>query len=178
MHEEITSKTEARDTLEADIAGLLNDLSAVQRDLLDVLTQKRGSLAAGDSEALPAISVREQDLVRRLQACHDRRQQLLAQAADDGLPSDSIRSLSKTLPSISRNRLRGGFDEAQQRSRLLQHECLTNWVLVQRTLLHLSQLIEIIATGGRMQPTYGKGLDRQGQPGEPLVGGALVDRAV
>ena len=178
MHEENATKIEARDTLEADIGGLLSDLSAVQRDLLDVLTQKRGMLAAGDSEALPAISVREQDLVMRLQACHDRRQQLLAQAAGNGLPSDSIRSLSKALPSNSRNRLRGNLDEARDRSRLLQHECLTNWVLVQRTLLHLSQLIEIIATGGRMQPTYGKGLDRQGQPGEARVGGALVDRAV
>jgi len=178
MDNEHATKVDCRDTLEADIAGLLSDLSAVQRDLLDVLTQKRGLLAAGDSEALPAISVREQDLVTRLQACHDRRQQLLAQAADDGLPSDSIQSLSKSLPSNSRNRLRGNLDEARERSRLLQHECLTNWVLVQRTLLHLSQLIEIIATGGRMQPTYGKGLDRQGQPGDAVVGGALVDRAV
>jgi hypothetical protein len=52
----------------------------------------------------------------------------------------------------------------------LQHQSLTNWVLVQRTLLHLSQLIEIIATGGRLKPTYGKGSDHQ-------AGGALVDRA-
>ena len=178
MHDENATKVDSRDSLESEIAGLLGDLSAVQRDLLDVLTTKRGLLAAGDSEALPAISVREQDLVTRLQACHDRRQRLLAQAADDGLPSDSIRSLSKSLPSNSRNRLRGDLDEAQQRSRLLQHECLTNWVLVQRTLLHLSQLIEIIATGGRMQPTYGKGLDRHSHPGEAMVGGALVDRAV
>jgi hypothetical protein len=39
--------------------------------------------------------------------------------------------------------------------RLLQHQSLANWVLAQRSLLHVSQLIEIIATGGRMQPTYG-----------------------
>jgi hypothetical protein len=53
---------------------------------------------------------------------------------------------------------------------LLQHESLTNWVLVQRSLLHLSQLIEIVATGGRTQPTYGNGSRR-------LSCGALVDRA-
>ena len=53
------------------------------------------------------------------------------------------------------------FDEAAERSRLLQHQSLTNWVLVQRSLLHLSQLIEIIATGGRPKPTYGNGSDRQ-----------------
>jgi len=40
---------------------------------------------------------------------------------------------------------------------LLQHHSLVNWVVIQRTLLHLSQMLEIIATGGRLQPTYGKG---------------------
>ena len=168
----------ARDTLEADIAGLLSELSAVQSDLLDVLRQKRNLLAEGNSEALPTIAIREQELVTRLEACHERRQQLLAQAAGEGLPCDSIRTLSKSLPAESRNRLRGDIHEAQQRARLLQHECLTNWVLVQRTLLHLSQLIEIIATGGRMKPTYGNGSDRHSQQGDALVSGALVDRAV
>ena len=174
----MTTTVDSHFALEADIAGLLNDLSAVQRDLLDVLTHKRDLLAAGDSEALPSISVREQELVTRLQACHERRGQLLAQAAGDCLPSDSIRSLSNSLPALSRDRLRGEITEAQQRSRLLQHECLTNWVLVQRTLLHLSQLIEIIATGGRMQPTYGNGSDRPGHPRQEISGGGLVDRAV
>jgi hypothetical protein len=41
--------------------------------------------------------------------------------------------------------------------RLLQHQSLTNWVLAQRAVLHVSQLLEIIATGGRLQPTYGDG---------------------
>jgi hypothetical protein len=159
------------DALESDIAGLLSDLSAVQGDLLEVLSKKRTLLAAGDGAALGAMATQERDLVARLQACQERRQRLLSQAADAGRPSDSIRSLSKSLPSESRNRLRGDLDGARAKSRLLQHECLTNYVLVQRTLLHLSQMIEIIATGGRMKPTYGNGSDRQDQ-------GALVDRAV
>jgi hypothetical protein len=44
-------------------------------------------------------------------------------------------------------------------------------VVVQRTLIHLSQMLEIIATGGQMQPTYGKKESVQAR-------GALVDRAV
>ncbi|MGD9632296.1 MAG: flagellar export chaperone FlgN [Pirellulales bacterium] len=171
MPQEATTTDDQPDELESDIAGLLNELSSVQGDLLSVLSQKRTMLAAGDGAALGAMATRERDLVSRLQAFQDRRQQLLARAATQGLPSDSIKSLSKSLPSEQRNRLRGEFDEARSRSRLLQHECLTNYVLVQRTLLHLSQMIEIIATGGRMKPTYGNGSDRQDQ-------GALVDRAV
>ena len=40
--------------------------------------------------------------------------------------------------------------------RLLQHQSLTNWVLAQKALLHVAQMLEIIATGGRLKPTYGK----------------------
>ena len=36
----------------------------------------------------------------RLQACHERRQQLLARADAEGLPADSIQSLSDRLPRI------------------------------------------------------------------------------
>jgi flagellar biosynthesis/type III secretory pathway chaperone len=171
MQLEATSAMEPRDTLEADIAGLLSELSSVQSDLLGVLTNKQKALAAGDGAALCSMAPQEQSLIARLQACQQRRQGLLARAANQGLPSDSIQSLSKSLPQSVRRRLRGDLDEARERSRILQHECLTNWVLVQRTLLHLSQLIEIIATGGRMKPTYGNGSDCQEQ-------GALVDRAV
>ena len=158
------------DTWETDIGALLTELADVQSALLSILGEKRQILAAGNHEALTAMAVREQQLVDRLQACHDRRQQLLARADTEGLPADSIRSLSDRLPAESRGLVQASIREAADRSRLLQHQSLTNWVLVQRTLLHLSQLIEIIATGGRPKPTYGKGSDHQSS-------GALVDRA-
>jgi hypothetical protein len=159
------------DSWETDIAGLLAELADVQGALLAVLSEKRRLLAAADHAALSAIAGREQQLVARLQACHDRRQELLRRAHEEGLPSDSIRSLSAALPAEGRGRVQASIDEAAERSRFLQHQSLTNWVLVQRSLLHLSQLIEIIATGGRPQPTYGNGSERQNC-------GALVDRAV
>ena len=62
------------------------------------------------------------------------------------------------------------LDDTARRSRQVQQRNLTNWVLAQRALIHWSQLLEIIATGGRMRPTYGKG-DSAGGPG------ALVDQA-
>jgi hypothetical protein len=74
------------------------------------------------------------------------------------------------LPESSRKNVQASIREAANRTQLLRHQSLTNWVVVQRSLLHLSQLIEIIATGGRPKPTYDKG------PGSHS-GGALVDRA-
>jgi hypothetical protein len=158
------------DTWESDIGGLLAELAEVQASLLGTLNEKRQLLAAGDHAALSAMGEREQELANRLQACHERRQQLLARASEDGLPSDSIRTLSDQLPAESRGRVQASILDATERTKLLQHQSLASWVLVQRSLLHLSQLIEIIATGGRPKPTYGKGSDR-------AAGGALVDRA-
>ena len=63
---------------------------------------------------------------------------------------------------------------ASLRARLLQHESLTNWVLAQRTLLHLSQILEIVATGGVEKPTYAKG---QTATSTGAATGAIVDRA-
>jgi hypothetical protein len=94
----------------------------------------------------------------------------LQQAATQGLPSDSIRSLSLALPQGRRGRVLDDIDQAAERSRLLQNQSLTNWVLMQRTLLHLSQMIEIIATGGQPMPTYGNGALH-------TKSGALVDQA-
>ena len=155
---------------ETDIGGLLAELADVQGALLETLHEKRRMLATNDHAALAAMAEREEALIVRLEACQNRRQQLLSRAGDEGLPADSIESLSQRLPADSRGRVQASIREAADRSRLLQHQSLTNWVLVQRTLLHLSQMIEIIATGGRSRPTYGKGSDR-------APSGALVDRA-
>ena len=158
------------DTYESEIGALLAELADVQSGLLDVLGEKRKLIVAGNVEALSAMAGREQELADRLQACHDRRQQLLARADAEGLPADSIESLSGRLPDSSRKRVQASIREAAGRMQLLRNESLTNWVVVQRTLLHLAQMLEIIATGGQIQPTYG---GREA----PRAGGALVDRA-
>jgi flagellar biosynthesis/type III secretory pathway chaperone len=156
---------------EGEIADLLGELSAVQDDLLAVLADKRARLAGGDAAALEALVPREEAILARLQACHRRRCELIARAADQGAGADSVRGLAAGLAPGVRDRALGRIDAAADRFRLLRHQSLANWVLAQRTLLHLSQLVEIIATGGRNVPTYGTGA-------APRAAGALVDQAV
>jgi flagellar FlgN protein len=158
------------DSYESEISALLSELADVQSSLLTVLGEKRSLMVAGDIDALRAIGTREEELAARLQACHERRQQLLARADADGLPADSIQSLSNELPQSTRKSVQASIRDAANRTQLLRHQSLTNWVVVQRSLLHLSHLIEIIASGGRPKPTYDKG------PGS-RSGGTLVDRA-
>jgi hypothetical protein len=156
---------------ESELAGLLSRLSAAQRELLSLLSKKRELIVERDHQGLAMLAVREGELAAELQACQERRQQLLAEADRAGMPAGSLAELSSALPKTAGKALGGTVEEARNRARLIRHECLTQWVAVQRTVLHLSQILEIIATGGRPQPTYGKGrvLERSG---------ALMDQAV
>ena len=156
---------------EPQVAALLRDLSTVQEELLALLGQKRAILAAGDAAALSTLQPKEAELIGRLEACQQQRAALLAQAAADGKPAASIRELTKQLPKSERAVLEKQVEAAASRARLLEHQSLANWVAVQRTLLHLSQMLEIIATGGRAKPTYEKG------DAAALASGALVDQA-
>ena len=157
---------------ESQLAALLERLSAAQQELLALLARKRELLMARDHRGLASLADREQQLGDELRACHVERQRLLDAADAEGLPHESLADLSAALPRDgARRQLGGSIADARQRARLIRHECLTQWVAVQRTVLHLSQMLEIIATGGRPQPTYGKG------PGLAR-GGALIDQAV
>ena len=142
---------------EQELATLLEELSSVQDELLSVLIAKKDCLAGAELEAIAELQVRELALGERLQACHQRRGELLALAKDNQLPSDSLAQLAATLPARQRDKLGKQVKESQAQMRLLQNQSITNWVLAQRSLLHVSQLLEIIATGGRLQPTYGDG---------------------
>ena len=146
---------------EQAITELLAELSGTQQELFEVLAEKRARLASVDVSGMTELQVREQSLLERLQSCHARREELLAAAQREGLPGDSMTSLAnRAIPSgkgSSGEKLRKELATTASRMRLLQTQSLTNWVVAQRSLLHVSQLLEIIATGGRLQPTYGVG---------------------
>lgn len=154
---------------EADLAELLRELTNVQDELLALLSHKRSLLRDVDIAGITALEPREAELARQLEACLERRRELLDRAARAGQPSGSLRELAAAAPIAEQQALEQQLADAELRSRLLQHHSLTNWVVIQRTLLHLAQVLEIIATGGRLRPTYGE------TAREPAAG-ALVDR--
>ena len=139
---------------ENEISEFLGELSRVQGKLLALLEKKRSRIAAGDHTGLEGLAEEEQQLLEELKS--ERRWSELLEAS---------------LPHGPRTRLNSDVVAARNRTRLLRHQSLANWVLVQRSLLHLSQMLEIIATGGRGAPTYEKGGRRPG-------GGSLIDQAV
>lgn len=140
---------------ETEITGLLDDLTSVQSELLNVLARKRSALINADMPALAELQPREIELSNRLAACQDRRTALLAEAKREGRPCENVARLANSTSGGKPSKLGAQVKETAARLRILQHHSLANWVLAQRSLLHVSQLLEIIATGGQMRPTYG-----------------------
>ena len=156
---------------ESEVAALLNGLLAVQGEMLTTLTKKQQMLKESDMDGLAAINEEEEQLVGKLQGYLAQREDLLQKAEEEGRPSSSLLALTDSLPKSQQKRLKPNVRMASSQSRILRHHSLTNWMVIQKTLIHLSQMLEIIATGGRLQPTYGEG--------EPVnASGALVDRAI
>lgn len=155
---------------ETEVAQLLTDLSAAQDELFAILARKRTMLIESDHSGLATLLPEEEQLIAKMQSCASRREDLLSRAKKEGLPSKSIAALSKALPPEKKGDLQDRIWQSNDRMRLLQNQSLTNWIVIQRTLIHLSQMLEIIATGGRLQPTYGEE--------EPVnSNGSLMDRA-
>ncbi len=162
-----------------ELGEFLSELTRVQADCLALLGRKQQLLAALDLEGLAALEPTERQLVDRLQSCQTRRNELLAKARSLGLAGESLTKVTRELPG-------GLLRESDRKSRLLQmesaarqwqflrHRALSQWLLTQRLVLHLSQLLEIIATSGQIQPTYKK--DHSRVP--DTAGGALVNEVI
>lgn len=156
---------------ESELAEFLRQLTSVQDELFELLSEKRGCLARGDAQGLERLQPREAELVARLEDCQRQRLDLLDDARRQGQSAPDVRALGRLASGPLRQELPDRITQAARRMRLLQHQSLANWVAVQRSLLHVAQLVEIIATGGKSRPTYGNG--------EPaLPGGSFVDQAV
>lgn len=154
---------------ESEIVALLDDLSNVQDELFLVLREKRERMAGRDVQSMEVLQSREDLLCERLQSCHTRRADLLRQASAAGVRADNLGDLAASIEMRREGQIGKQVRESGAKMRLLQNESLSNWVLAQRSLLHISQLLEIIATGGKLQPTYQKG-------DSVLANGGLVDQ--
>ena len=153
-----------------EINSFLSELESAQENAMAVLKRKQEMLASADVEGMKAIAEEEKTAVDRLDACLKRRESLLRTAALTGMPSDSIEQLCRSLP--KETGLNERIRRSIQRTRSIQFQSLTNWVLAQRSVLHLNQLLEMIEFKGALAPTYGR--DKKKESGNG--GGNLVDR--
>lgn len=161
-----------REEWEQELADFLRYLSDIQGDLIAILIRKRECLASADAEGLTSLAPQERRIEEQLRECLGRRAELLKKAQEAGWSGDDLRTVAGNMGADQR--LGKFITEATYKSRLAQIHNLVNWMLNQRALIHLSQLIEIIATRGQGRPTYNNEPRKSFQEAK----GTLVDQQV
>jgi hypothetical protein len=149
---EVSSTAAWHDATEA----FLHDLRGAQEELLAELAERRRRRMA-DHEQPAGVTPVEKALLQRLEQCHQRRSELVRAARQAGLPGQTLRAAAGALHPDARSSLQALLDEAESAGRRLRLACLTHWMLARRSLAHISQLLEILATGTPQPPTYGNG---------------------
>jgi hypothetical protein len=130
--------------LEQELARLLNDLAAIQHDLLAMLAESRNVAPVGGWSALSSFDSEERNLCDRLQACHPRYEQLLQAAAEQGLTADALERLASPRQAGRNDHLRPSVAAAAF-ERLLRNPSLADWPLAQRSLLQAWRVLETLA---------------------------------
>ena len=159
----------ARPTMEQDILRFLSQLSTVQERALSVLRRKQEFLVKPDRDGLMEIVAEEHKVLDLLQQCLARREEILADARQKGYAVESISSLCQRI--FPRSECLRLAEEAARQSQLIQFQSRANWMMTQKSIVHLSQMLEIVKTRGQGKSTY----HRQSEKESSLSGG-FVDR--
>jgi flagellar biosynthesis/type III secretory pathway chaperone len=157
-----------------ELITLVETFEQIQSDLGLVLEGKEQALRSGNSGELLGFAQREGALTQRLQAFAAARQKLLADARRQGLPSESLQSLSGAIGGSQGAAVRERLTVASGRSARLRRQSWCHWILAHRSYHHYSQLLEMIAHGGQKPPTY----TDSPSPATGGRGGVVLDASV
>ncbi|MDR0337089.1 MAG: flagellar export chaperone FlgN [Planctomycetaceae bacterium] len=154
-----------------EINTFLNQLATVQEKILDVLTKKQTLLVKPEKESLETMTTEEEHSLILLQQSLDHRKKILESAQKQGFNADSIQTLCEQIFPNPRE-WRMLINAAQNRNRQIRYLALANWTVSQKSLIHLTQILEMIETRGQGNTTY---KPQKGQK-KHSSGGGFVDR--
>jgi len=155
--------------MKTDLQHYLYQLLDVQTQMLAVLHKQQAILVRPTKETLASISVKEEEALAQMQGILNRREELLTSARLQNIHGDSIEQLCDYFfpHNIEIQKL---LNEARSRAQQIQLLAYTNWTLDRKSLIHVSQILELLQTRGQGKTTY------QPQMTASASGGYSVDR--
>ena len=155
--------------MKTKIIEFLKQLAKAQEKTLKILQEKHTLLVKPSPTGLSEIAAKESDTLDQLRLTLEKREEILQEAHNEGIDADSIQILCEKL--FPKNfEVRKLLDIAQNQCRQLRFLALTNWTVSQKSMIHLSQILELIETRGQGKTTY------KPTKGSESNGGGLVDR--
>jgi len=139
--------------MKTEILDFLNQLLEAQTQTLTVLHKQQTILVRPTKETAATVSVDVEEALETMQQVLNRREELLTSARLQNIRSDSIEQLCEHF--FSHN-----FDvqklliEAKNRTQQIHLLAYTNWTMTRKSQIHVSQILELLATRGRGKTTY------------------------
>ena len=139
--------------MKTDIQDFLKQLIEAQNQMIAVLQKKQEILVRPEKEALALITVEEENVVEKMQHILERREELLTTARLQNVSGDSIEQLCEHFfpRNIEVHKL---LTEVKHRTQQIGLLAYTNWTMSRKSMIHLSQILELLETRGQGKTTY------------------------
>ena len=135
------------------ILNFFKILDTAQEQTLSVLQKKQFSLVKPEQETLRILSDEETEALRLLRLALEERESILATAQQQGLVASSISAVcEQVFP--GQNEWKQIIEKLQAQNTQIHWVSLTNWTISQKSLVHLTQILEFIETRGAGKTTY------------------------
>jgi len=155
--------------MKTDLLDFLHLLVRVQGQMIAVLRKKQAILVRPEKEAMLSISAEEEGSLEKMQQVFKRREELLTAARLQNICGDSIEQLCEHF--FPRNiETQKMLDEIKHRAHQIRLLAYTNWTMSRKSLIHVSQILELLETRGQGKVTY------HPQQGADTSRGSVVDR--
>jgi len=156
--------------LAGEIEQLLFALEETQEELGALYRAKRNAIRRADLSDMERLAQSEQGLVERLKTQLQHRSRILQQVKLTGRKSDSLESVVQSLESPARDRLLKQIERTRRAADVNRRESWIVWIVSRQSLRLFSEIMDLIANGGRKAPVY------SAQSDSPIsMGGALLD---
>jgi hypothetical protein len=156
-----------------DVSRFAQVLETTQQELLESLRLKRKALISGSALDLQRLNDAALEVARRLKGLTVWRTRLLEQAHLAGDRGETISDVLAGSISFDAEQLRGRLAAVQNRFSEARREAWIQWIIAQRTSGVYTDVLDLLARGGRRSPIYGE------TPNDTnAASGAVLDAAV
>lgn len=137
-----------------EIRTYLTELISVQAELSNLNQSKFQALSEENTGQIQKLTLLESKQVNRLKEMTEEREQFLARANQAGISINSIREFISRLPETENEGLMELIEKSTQLTLHLRQQSWKQWVYIQRSHQHNSEILELIAHRGVKSPTY------------------------
>ena len=155
--------------MKANLQDFLSQLSGAQAKMLAVLHKKQAILVRPDKDAIASIEAEEESILEEMQSVLNRREEILTAARMQNIHCDSIEHMCEHF--FPHNiEIQKWINEIKAQTQQIQLLAYTNWTMTRKSLIHVSQILELLKTRGQGKTTYSQ------RSTSETTGGGFVDR--